>query len=769
MNQQIEAWAFVEAISPRALPSGGYLEGKKFADGVRRDCIQSLDLASRYPEMVELAKSELHTSILTYSYYIDSYPQHALVQLFRDFFTSDEEIYNKSTAMNYSFTFKVGSDASYIEDSLFIPHVQLVIHDIQVKRSIQYEDFLERYEERKTKVDQAAKSIFSNGVDAEAVQKLRTIFQKHFGTLAASDNEGYIGINLESKKNPQNPPLFNSFYIDDLHRILQKGTNETLKQFLDGTLLRIDIDENRETIEEVLQPKNLPLGRWPSPVAHRLSLMQQVAVNEILNGNEKISSVNGPPGTGKTTLLKDVFAQLVIDRTIQMASYQDPKSAFTNAGKMNINQFPHTMYKLDDKLGQHFIVVASSNNGAIENISKDLPKLGSIVRDSIEPTEEECLVAFKETGTDIRYQYECETAYKEEALAMDFYPDLSDNIIQDSPTWGLFSAAMGKSTNITSVSKALNGIQPKDPKIASLADRLFEPIPNDAWTKAVKEFNDVKKSIEQKKSELQRFTELMKQAEHLVAEQQQVKQDMEETQTNHEKSNQQMNLIEQQKQLVSEQLQNLPAPSIWQKVLSLFSEKKSEDEQRFRTELAELLHEQKELVRSTYYSEQRLEQLTNKVKHLEKQLAEVKSWKERFDNQQVTYSDNLLWSKDLYEERQTAVLWQTDELNFERGLLFLKALQVHKVFLAKNAKQVKAALTVLSNRQSININIEQNKQYMENMWKVFHLICPVISTTFASFSSMYKGMDQDFIDYLVIDEAGQSSPQQAAGAMWRSK
>lgn len=55
------------------------------------------------------------------------------------------------------------------------------------------------------------------------------------------------------------------------------------------------------------------------------------------------------------------------------------------------------------------------------------------------------------------------------------------------------------------------------------------------------------------------------------------------------------------------------------------------------------------------------------------------------------------------------------------------------------------------------------------MWDVMHLILPVMSTTFASFSSMYKGIGKDFIGYLFIDEAGQASPQQAAGALWRAK
>ena len=41
--------------------------------------------------------------------------------------------------------------------------------------------------------------------------------------------------------------------------------------------------------------------------------MQQVAVNLAIGyDNERIRSVNGPPGTGKTTLLKDIFAEFVV-------------------------------------------------------------------------------------------------------------------------------------------------------------------------------------------------------------------------------------------------------------------------------------------------------------------------------------------------------------------------------------------------------------------------------------------------------------------------
>ena len=73
------------------------------------------------------------------------------------------------------------------------------------------------------------------------------------------------------------------------------------------------INFNSEVLEKILMPENYPLGRFPSNTEYALSFMQQIAVNLSVGlDSSQIRSVNGPPGTGKTTLLKDVFAELVV-------------------------------------------------------------------------------------------------------------------------------------------------------------------------------------------------------------------------------------------------------------------------------------------------------------------------------------------------------------------------------------------------------------------------------------------------------------------------
>ncbi|MBL1904958.1 hypothetical protein ELE61_30640, partial [Klebsiella pneumoniae] len=107
-----------------------------------------------------------------------------------------------------------------------------------------------------------------------------------------------------------------------------------------------------------------PAGSWPSQ--YPLAFSQQLAVNEIWNRhiNEPgIFAVNGPPGTGKTTLLRDVVAAVVTDRAGKLVKLGGRAFKAKETFTFDNRQIP--FYSLHSDLTGSAIVIASANNGAV--------------------------------------------------------------------------------------------------------------------------------------------------------------------------------------------------------------------------------------------------------------------------------------------------------------------------------------------------------------------------------------------------------------------
>ncbi len=721
--------------------------------------------------------------------YFDVFKFTEVIDFLRDKFNlpvSNQEITlgNKfSFALYFDKDLKLSSDMTFLTESSYIRNFHTIPSEKEFKEF--EEDFSKKIQE-----------IF----DCPEDKPYKEWFNKAILNILQTDKIDINNCRMKPLKNLETDATnLHSFFVNDLQKA-KSVQSKNLNDYLTGNNSnRKDLDSrstspkfNRHIFVDILQPKNYPLSRFPSNIQFAPSFMQQVAINlSIGYDSNNMRSVNGPPGTGKTTLLKDIFSELLLKQSYEIIQLKNKKIAGNDetvywkkgSSKASIGVLP-------SQIAENGIIVASSNNGAVKNIVDELPLISEIDESLVEDLKE--IDYFKDiSNSKVSTKWVKENGKNIEKL------ESEKN--SEEKFWGLFSLEGGRSENMYYIITALkhviedlkaNYISDDDvynefekkykealsyrDKRQKLSDKIFSVDRFEYELISKKSYFN--KNVEFRKNELSSFVkEINVKLKKLSSNKNQLGQKVDEL--NKASSN-----ISEDKKMIENSINvlKLQKPGFFQ-----FSRKKSYDEQmrKYSDELLQILDKERT-------TKSMLDDFTQELKAIESQISYGNKLVEDKKSQivQATQSDdyeikkleakirdlkdvsvntdvNVLDFSLSYDDLQMSNPWFDEEYRRIQSELFISALKVRKQFLYENIKNIEAATIIWSKQQK---HLDKNI-VIQQAWNWINMVVPVISSTFASMGRMFSNIQANSLGHLFIDEAGQALPQASVGAIFRCK
>lgn len=763
MKNLLSCWHRIEYFTPSILPN-------KCISKTDENCVNLLYEECPWEKAQEIASGKVREYII----YLGVIPYSSVIKRTLELFEDTTEVVNPQSALLCSATLRVSSDGIFIPKSFGLSSLPFALVKLQ-NNMLSQDDWAILFKTTHKEVLSHIENLLSEKQGLESLQEITKRITSFFDFGVSWEYEDIFYREEEHdvirRNNTDdtviNSDIINSFYVEDLERILnsfdtissQSAFRSYLKGCLDDYGQRIDVSVELNEMVHTLVPEKYPDGCWPS--SYTLNLMQQYAVTKIFNEFDQqgkgLLSINGPPGTGKTTLLRDLIAANIVARAKLLSVVSEPEKVCSKVGELKTDTgFTPWIYSLAAPLCDTGMVVASSNNGAVENISMELPLTKEI------------------------YPYENELHYFQEVATS----------CLGSGRWGVFAAVMGNRDNRARLTKDLWRSFKKEavPLSSYLKTTSISPT---EWQQAVHKFNVILNEVHQEKARLQQvrtdyYAVITLKIELTTTQTQRdsVKGEYDANQKEFEETADRVINIRLRKENAYAALQSIQQlkPSFFSLLFNrklrisykqshLLAWKEFQEAQEFYYSLEKAYTQiktmQDTLVKHIQELEDTIKRITQEVTKKEHLLSVAR------EELRTNFADVSYWHNIDEKAVQDSCPWTSKKLKELQSKLFIESVHLHEKFiLAANSSKAQRISTTLNaffnylNGEYVN---KPSLNEIKAMWDVFFLVIPVISTTFASVQSMFQDMPQESIPWLFIDEAGQAIPQAAAGSIWRAK
>ena len=706
----------------------------------------------------------------------------------------------------YSASFTVDAEGYYKEGSIQIAPFIWVIYQMMSQPDVEFKDIkLDGWDEvvkliedsfnlpeEKVTLDKAAREI-NTYIQENILKPMRvTMFR-------AGDIYGYCGFTVEeiqlvkAETMPIND-LKSSFFLDDLQLVLQyidtlKDNDKVLSYInsLNQDIEHYNLLKDTAQMRKWYNPKVLPYGRWPSKF--NLSFMQQIAVNIAKENPKDIFSVNGPPGTGKTTLLKDIIANNIVERAAKFCESNHVNDIFKKVVGRDGTSF---YYTIPSDIAVYGMLVLSSNNKAVENITLELPNISSVKAGTNGST------LFNPEFSNQQVDLSCfakDEKYKYVKSSEVYFTFLADRLAESNTQWGLISARLGKKSNINTFMPALNVLS------SDMSSIMRMPSAQDAFESARRQFQAQYKLVKTLFAYVTTYEENTQSIQELKLKINQLQEEVvsiDEQLSKYDTLNDDlMQLIEHKNCIESKLIEYNGKRSIFDKLwhatnwsilkamgnptlLSVIEEEttKLQTVKDQLTALHQLVNERESIINTKDSLLADIKDIDGTIQKAEKTQQEILGTLKSSGKDTIHCFDDieskLMLSDEDRADAHTSFLYVCNYLNECRERLLYDALQLQKAVVMndafrKNMQLLSQYWGSLSDRKKLQKNFDLDMIFPA-LLNTLMIAVPVISSTFAAVERfLVNCKSESSLGTIIIDEAGQASPHMLVGALFRAQ
>ncbi|MFR4919342.1 MAG: AAA domain-containing protein, partial [Veillonella atypica] len=706
----------------------------------------------------------------------------------------------------YSASFTVDAEGYYKEGSLQIAPFIWVIYQMMCQPDVEFKDIkLDGWDEVVKDIENSfnlpEEKVFLDKAAHEINAYLQENILKPMGVtmFRAGDIYGYCGFTTEeiqlvkAETMPIND-LKSSFFLDDLklvlHHIDRLKDNDKVLSYINSLnqdIEHYDLLKDTDQMRKWYNPKVLPYGRWPSKF--NLSFMQQIAVNIAKENPKDIFSVNGPPGTGKTTLLKDIIANNIVERAAKFCESNHVNDIFKKVVGRDGTSF---YYTIPSDIAVYGMLVLSSNNKAVENITLELPNISSVKAGTNGST------LFNPEFSDQQVDLSCfakDEKYKYVKSSEVYFTFLADRLAESNTQWGLISARLGKKSNINTFIPALNVLS------SDMSSIMRMPSAQDAFEGAKRQFQAQYKLVKTLFAYVTTYEENTQSIQELKLKINQLQEEVisiDEQLSKYDTLNDDlMQLIEHKNSIETKLIEYNNQQSIFDKLwhatnwsilramgnptlLSVIEEEttKLQTVKDQLTALHQLVNERESIINTKDSLLADIKDIDGTIQKAEKIKQEILGTLKSSGKDTIHCFDDieskLMLSDEDRAEAHTAFLYVCNYLNECRERLLYDALQLQKAVVMsdafrKNMQLLSQYWGSLSDRKKLQKNFDLDMIFPALLNSLM-IAVPVISSTFAAVERfLVNCKSESSLGTIIIDEAGQASPHMLVGALLRAQ